>query len=157
MSTDWKNELTIVRVLDAPREKVWRACSEPAALQQWWGLPSDATMPACAVDFRVGGAMLCRIERPGDQVLWFKWTYRKIVAGELLVMEQHFSDEAGRELDTVERPASTVTLRFEDMDGKTKLTVTHAGMASEVHHVEHFKAGWSESLDRLAASLARSG
>jgi uncharacterized protein YndB with AHSA1/START domain len=155
MSADWKNELTIVRVLDAPRDKVWRACSEPRALQQWWGLPTDATMPACAVDFRVGGSMLCRIERPGDTVLWFKWTYREIVPGERLVMEQHFSDESGADRDSAERPASTVTLLFEDMGGKTKLTVTHLGMASEVHHVEHFKAGWSESLDRLVASLAR--
>jgi hypothetical protein len=39
------------------------------------------------------------------------------------------------------------------MGGKTKLTVTHAGMASEAHPVEQFKEGWSQSLDRLAGSL----
>ncbi|HEY2070363.1 MAG TPA: SRPBCC domain-containing protein [Rhizomicrobium sp.] len=156
MTTEPENALTIVRMLDAPRAKIWRALREPEALKQWWGMPTDATMPICNVDFRVGGALLCAIDRPGDPRLWFKWTYREIVEGERLVLEQHFSDETGRELDTPDRPASTVTLSLEDMNGKTKLTVTHVGMASELYRVEDFKEGWSQSLDRLADSLARS-
>ncbi|HXC55698.1 MAG TPA: SRPBCC domain-containing protein [Rhizomicrobium sp.] len=155
MTTESKNELTIVRVLDAPREKVWRACRDVEALRQWWGQPKDATMPTCQVDFRVGGALLCEIEPTDGAKLWFKWIYREIVEGEFLVLEQHLSDAHGRELDSPERPVSTVTLRLEDMNGKTKLTVTHVGMASDVYRVEAFKQGWSQSLDRLAASLAQ--
>ena len=154
MTTEPKNELTIVRVLDAPREKVWRACREPDALKEWWGLPNDATMPVCKIDFRVGGVLHIQVEQPDGSKLWFKWIYREIVAGERLVLEQHFSDEAGRELDSREWPASTVTLRFEDVSGKTKLTVVHAGMASEKNPVELYEEGWSQSLDRLAKRLA---
>ncbi|HJW41931.1 MAG TPA: SRPBCC domain-containing protein [Rhizomicrobium sp.] len=154
MTTDLKNELTIVRILNAPRDKVWQACSEPGALSQWWGQPTAATMPTCKVDFRIGGSLLCEIEPPDGKRLWFKWTYREIVAGEKLVLEQHSSDESGRDFDSPDRPASTVTLRLEDMSGKTKLTVVHAGMASEVYTVEMFTAGWSQSLDRLVDSLA---
>ncbi|HEY1708440.1 MAG TPA: SRPBCC domain-containing protein [Rhizomicrobium sp.] len=153
MNTELKNELTIVRVLNAPRERVWRACRESEALKQWWGQPKDATMLICEVDFRVGGSLLCGIERPGDARIWFKWTYREIVDGEELVMEQHLSDETGSERDSTDFPASMVTLRLEDMNGKTKLTIVHAGMASEVNRVENFKEGWSQSLDRLAESL----
>ncbi len=154
MSADTKNELTIVRVLNAPREKVWRACSEADALSQWWGLPKGATMPVCKVDFRVGGALLFEVDRNSVK-FWFKCVYKEIVKGERLVMEQHLSDEKGRELDSPRRPVSMITLCFEDLDGKTKLTVVHAGMASEEHPVENFKTGWSQSLDRLAGSLAR--
>ncbi|HEX4302106.1 MAG TPA: SRPBCC domain-containing protein [Rhizomicrobium sp.] len=153
MTADTENRLTIVRVLGAPREKVWRALREPEALAQWWGLPDGAAMPTCTIDFRVGGALHCRILHDGAEI-WFKWIYREIVEGEWLVMEQHFSDAAGRELDSAARPVSTITLRLEDMDGKTKLTVTQAGMASGVHPVEAYKQGWSESLGRLAESLA---
>ena len=153
MNTELKNELTIIRVLDAPREKVWRACREPEALRQWWGQPKGATMPVCKVDFRVGGALHVEVEPPGGARLWFKWIYRAIVEGETLVLEQHSSDEKGRELDTPGRPASTITLHLEDQNGKTKLTITHAGMASEVHPLEQYKEGWSQSLDRLADSL----
>jgi uncharacterized protein YndB with AHSA1/START domain len=154
MNTARKNELTIVRLLDAPREKVWRALSEPQALMQWWGLPRDAAMPVCTADFRVGGTLHAKIEHDG-MTLWFKWIYREIVAGTGLVMEQHYSDESGRELDSAERPVSTIALRLEDADGKTKLTVTQRDMASHVHRVEDFEAGWGESLDRLAESLAQ--
>jgi uncharacterized protein YndB with AHSA1/START domain len=154
MNTDLKNELTIVRVLNASRERVWRACREPEALKEWWGLPNGATMPFCKVDFRVGGTMHIQVELPDGAKLWFKWLYREIVEGEKQVLEQHFSDEAGRELDSAEWPASMVTLRFEDLNGKTKLTVVHAGMASERNPIELYKEGWSQSLDRLAKSLA---
>jgi uncharacterized protein YndB with AHSA1/START domain len=155
MTVDPKNALTIVRMLNAPREKVWRACSAPEALVQWWGMPTAANMPTCKIEFRVGGAMLCEIEPSDGTRLWFKWIYREIVEGERLVLEQHYSDANGRELDSPERPASTVTLRLEDMDGKTKLTIVHAGMASHLYPVEAYKAGWSQSLDRLADCLAR--
>jgi uncharacterized protein YndB with AHSA1/START domain len=152
MTTALKNELTIIRVLDAPRAKVWRACSEIDALKAWWGMPNDASMPTCKVDFRVGGSMLCEIVHEGSAI-WFKWIYREIVEGEKLVLEQHFSDQDENELDSVDRPASTITLRLEDMNGKTRLTVVHADMASEKYPVEDYKEGWSQSLDRLAASL----
>jgi uncharacterized protein YndB with AHSA1/START domain len=153
---DVKNELTIVRLLDAPRAKVWRALREVDALKQWWGLPKGATMPTCKLDFRIGGAMLCEIEPSNGERIWFVWIYREIVDGERLVLEQHASDADGRELDTPDRPASLVTVTLEDADGKTRLTVTHAGMASAKYRVEDFKAGWSQSLDRLDQHLTGS-
>ena len=155
MTADLKNELTIVRLLDAPREKVWRACRNVEALKQWWGLPTGAVMHTCKVDFRVGGAMLCEIEPPDGTRLWFKWLYREIVEGERLVLEQHFSDAGGRDRDSPERPVSTVRLSLEEVNGKTKLTVTHTGMASERYRVEDFREGWSQSLHRLDTHLAR--
>ncbi|MGN6149061.1 MAG: SRPBCC family protein [Rhizomicrobium sp.] len=150
-----ENELTIVRMLDAPRAKVWRACSEAQALRQWWGMPTGATMHTCKLEFRVGGAMLCEIEPPGGARLWFKWTYRDIVEGERLVLEQHFSDAGGRELDSVDRPASMVKLTLEEANGQTKMTIIHTGMASKKYRVEDFKEGWSQSLRRLQEHLAK--
>jgi uncharacterized protein YndB with AHSA1/START domain len=155
MSTGPGNEVTIVRVLDAPRDKVWRALEEPEALARWWGLPMVATMLSCKVDFRLGGTLHCAIAMPGNPTFWFKWIYREIVAGERLVLEQHFSDASGAELDSAARPVSTITLVLEDTGAKTQLTVEHAGMASDAHRVEDYRQGWSESLDRLAASLAQ--
>jgi uncharacterized protein YndB with AHSA1/START domain len=153
MSTEADNELVIVRVLDAPRAQVWRACTEVAALKQWWGLPAGATMPTCKLDLRVGGAMLCEIEHGGTR-LWFKWTFLEIVEGERLVMRQHISDADGRELVSPERPVSTVRLSLEDLNGKTRLTVTQTGMASPAHRIADFREGWSQSLHRLDAHLA---
>jgi len=154
MSTLEKNELPIVRLYGAPRAKVWGACTQAEALRHWWGLPTGATMPTCKLDFCVGGALLCEIAQPGNPPIWFKWIYREIAEGERLVLEQHASDAAGRELDTADRPVSTVILTLEDVGGKTKLTVTHTGMASAKFRVWQFEAGWGQSLDRLQSHLA---
>lgn len=155
MSNGLKDELTIVRMLNAPRDKVWRACREAEALSQWWGLPDDATMLSCQVDFRLGGALQIGVQQPGRPAIFFKCIYRDIVEGEQLVMEQHLCDEAGREKDSPDWPATTITLRLENADGKTRLTVVHAGLASGIATVENFTEGWSQSLDRLANSLTR--
>jgi len=154
MSTIEKNELTIVRLYDAPRAKVWRACTQAEALRHWWGLPTGAAMTTCTLDFRVGGALLCEIAQPGNPPIWFKWIYREIAPGERLVLQQHASDAGGRALDTADRPVSTVILTLEDANGQTKLTVTHKGMASAKFHVWQFEAGWGQSLDRLQHHLA---
>ena len=45
---------TITRTLNAPREVVWRAVSEPRHLVQWWG-PHGYTNAVTVYDFRVGG------------------------------------------------------------------------------------------------------
>ncbi|MGZ5929569.1 MAG: SRPBCC family protein [Rhizomicrobium sp.] len=153
--TTQKNEVTLVRLLNAPREAVWRAWREPEALRHWWGLPNGATMPTCTIDFRVGGVLHCEIAMLDRPRIWFKWIYREIVEAERLVLEQHFSDASARELDSPERPVSTITVRLEEANGKTKLTITHAGMASETYPAEMYQEGWSESLDRLAACLAQ--
>jgi uncharacterized protein YndB with AHSA1/START domain len=153
MTSDPKDELTIVRVLNAPREKVWRACSEVEALTQWWGLPDDASMLACTIDFRVGGALHIGVQMPGRPTMWFKSTYREIVEGETIVMVQQLSDATGNLLETPDWPPATITLRFEDVDGKTRLTVVHSGIASGLATIENFRGGWSESLDRLVRLL----
>ena len=31
------HEVGVARTLDAPRERVWRACSDAAQVMRWWG------------------------------------------------------------------------------------------------------------------------
>lgn len=49
--------ITISRVFDAPREKVWKAWTDPELIKKWWG-PKDFTAPRIEIDFRVGGKYL---------------------------------------------------------------------------------------------------
>ena len=48
--------LSLVRVFSAPREKVFRAWTDPAELKKWWG-PEEYTTPIVEVDLRAGGAI----------------------------------------------------------------------------------------------------
>ncbi|HWF00671.1 MAG TPA: SRPBCC domain-containing protein [Caulobacteraceae bacterium] len=154
MSLDPANELTMTRVFDAPREAVWRACREVEALKAWWGMPEGASMPHCTIDFREGGSLHFGTTRGGRPVMWFKCVYLSIVEPQTLIMEQHRSDEAGRVQDSDEWPASRISLQLEELGGKTRMTVTHAGMASGRATVADYRQGWTETLDRLARRLA---
>jgi len=47
-------ELVMERILDAPRERVWKAGTDPEQMMRWWG-PERFTAPVCKIDLRVGG------------------------------------------------------------------------------------------------------
>jgi len=158
-TTSTKQELVIERVFDAPRELVWRAWTEPDLFMRWWG-PKGYTTPHCEIDLRVGGKFLNCMHSSEGQDIWSTGTYREIVPLERIVCTDSFADEKGNVV-----PAShygmpddialemLVTVTFEDLGGKTRMTLWHEGLpAGEMS--EGAQQGWSESFDKLAESLA---
>jgi len=153
-------EVTIRRTFDAPRELVWKAWTEPERMMRWWG-PKRFTSPAYKTDLRVGGEYLGCMRSPEGQDYWSKGVFREIVEPERLVMTDSFADPEG---NTV--PASyygmsgdwpvemLVTVTFEDVDGKTKLTLRHSGIEGmSAEDRDNMQQGWSESFDKLAEAL----
>jgi hypothetical protein len=47
-------EILIERIINAPRELVWEAWTDPKHLEKWWG-PNGFTTTTKEFDFRVGG------------------------------------------------------------------------------------------------------
>jgi len=126
---------------------------------RWWG-PNGYSCPACKIDFRVGGSWLACMRSNDGQDIWSTGVYREIVPQERIVCTDSFADAEGNVV-----PAShygipgdfpsemLLTVTFEEGNGKTKMTLRHAGLpAGEMS--EGANAGWNESLDKLAASLA---
>jgi uncharacterized protein YndB with AHSA1/START domain len=155
-----ERELVITREFNAPRELVWKVWTDPERMKRWWG-PQNFTAPVCKIDFHVGGAYLYCMRSPEGQDYWTTGVYREIVPLERIVCTDSFADEKG---DRV--PAShygmggdwpselLVTVTFEDHEGKTKLTLRHAGIpAGEMSDLT--KAGWNESFDKLAEALGK--
>ena len=150
--------LAITRVLDAPRILVFRAWTEREHLVNWWGQPKGATMPYCRGDVRVGGGLHFRVNLPDGNVVWGKSVYREIVEPARVVLLDYFSDEHG---NIVEPPPglpkeSVITATFVERDGRTTVTVEHAGaeQASKEDQAA-YQQGWGESLDRMAEDLAK--
>lgn len=155
-----RNELTITRVFDAPRERVWRAWTEPEVLKRWSG-PEGFTLPVCRIDLRVGGAYLFCMRSPEGQDFWSTGVYREIVSPERLVCTDSFADEKGNVVPashygmTGDFPLELqVTVTFEDQDGRTLMTLRHAGMPAG-EHGEMAAAGWNGSFDKLAAVVTQ--
>ena len=82
------NVLAFTRVLNAPRQLVFRIWTQPAHLVRWWG-PNDFTLPACEVDFRVGGKYKFCMRAPDGSDHWVWGRYQEIVEPERLVFSWH--------------------------------------------------------------------
>lgn len=57
-------DLTISRVIKAPRAKVWNAWTDPASFEQWW-LPEPYTCKVVEMDLRPGGALITEMSENG--------------------------------------------------------------------------------------------
>jgi uncharacterized protein YndB with AHSA1/START domain len=53
-------EVTLTRIIDAPRALVWAAWTEPKHMAQWWG-PHHFTNPVCEMDVRSGGKLMINL------------------------------------------------------------------------------------------------
>jgi uncharacterized protein YndB with AHSA1/START domain len=115
--TTWAldREIVLVRVLDAARDSVFAAWTDPASFCQWFG-PEGFSCIVHEMDARAGGR--ARFDMiVGDTVFTNRFDYLEVVPGERLVMD-HGSDVD----DDAARFRVTVTLD-EQGDGKTVLTL----------------------------------
>jgi uncharacterized protein YndB with AHSA1/START domain len=153
-----EGELVIERIFDAPRERVWKAWTDPELLMRWWG-PEGFTAPVIQVDLRVGGKYLYCMRSPDGKDYWSTGVYREIVAPERFVATDSFADEYGNVVPATYYGMSSeypgeylVTMTLEEQGGKTALTLVHAGMPSGEDR-ESARAGWTGSFDKLAAAV----
>jgi len=159
---DKKEEITIIRIFDAPRELVWKAWTEPEHMMRWWG-PKDFTSPVCLIDLRVGGEYLNAMRSPQGKDFWSKGVYREVVAPERMVMTDSFADESGNVVSASYYGMSPkwpmellITVTFEEDNGKTKQTLKHSGIAGiSAKDRTDMMQGWSESFDKLADYLTK--
>jgi uncharacterized protein YndB with AHSA1/START domain len=134
--------LTLTRILDAPRELVFRAWTEPEHLMQW-SAPHGFTVTHADGELKPGGKWRSCMRSPDGKDLWLGGTYLEIAPPERLVFT-HGWDEDGPGRET------TVTVTLEDHNGKTRLTLQQSGFPSMAERDGH-EGGWSETLERLAA------
>lgn len=141
-----EREVTIVRVLDAPPDLVYRAWTEPQRMQRWFG-PKVFTNPVCELDVRVGGAWRIVMQAPDGTQYPCGGVYREVTPGERLVFTNIALTEEGKPLID-----GLTSVTFEEEDGKTKLTLVTRGTGLEPRTaamLQGMEAGWSQSLDKL--------
>jgi uncharacterized protein YndB with AHSA1/START domain len=151
------HEIKFTRVFDAPRDRVWRAWTDPEILKLWCG-PKNYTVPLYSVDLRVGGKTFNCIRTAEGQEICSAGTYLEIVEGKHLLITDNFSDKEGNIV-----PASTygmfidwpsdakIDLTFEDLEGKTLLSLKQFNVPVEDSDLT--EKGWKEYLDRLEEYL----
>ena len=146
-------ELVLSRLIDAPREKLFRAWTEPALVKQWFA-PLPYTTPVVELDLRPGGVSFVVMRGPDGKEFPNRGVYLEIVKNERIV----FTDAYCKAWEPSEKPFMTVILTFAEEDGKTRYTarVLHWTVADrETHEQMGFHQGWGICADQLAALAAK--
>jgi uncharacterized protein YndB with AHSA1/START domain len=153
--TDISYELVLERILDAPRDKVYRCWTEPELLKQWFA-PKPWTTTAAELDVRPGGASNVVMRSPEGQDFPNPGVYLEVVPNERLVM----TDAFGPGWKPAGKPFMVAEVRFEDAGpGKTKYTATARHWNEESrqqHEAMGFHEGWgicARQLEALAKTI----
>ncbi len=137
-------QIVSTRVLAAPRERVFRAWTEPDHLTRWWG-PKGFTSTFEEFDPRPGGEWRFVLHAPNGADYKNKSVFVEVVKPERIVF-QHVSG-----------PRFQVTATFTEQAGGTRLTFEMLfETAAECEKGKKYAIEANEqNLDRLEAELAR--
>jgi uncharacterized protein YndB with AHSA1/START domain len=143
---DLRKDVTLTRLVAAPRERVFKAWTDPKQLAKWWG-PRHFTNPVCELDARVGGALYIVMRGPDGNDYPMKGIFREVVPPEKLAFTNIAMDVEGNHL-----LEGFTTVTFADENGKTRMTVT-TGASGLVHIAEQMlegmEEGWAQTLEGL--------
>jgi uncharacterized protein YndB with AHSA1/START domain len=139
-------QLTITRVLNAPRSLVFKVWTQPEHFSRWLG-PKDFTTIGCQMNVQVGGMYRACIRSPEGTDHWMQGVYREVIEPERLVFTFAWEDE-----NSQPKHETLVTVTFEEQDNKTLMTFHQAIFESTESRNSHH-SGWSECFDRLTTYL----
>jgi uncharacterized protein YndB with AHSA1/START domain len=157
VKTPSNRELVISRIIDAPRERVFKAWTDPGLLKQWFA-PLPYTTPAAELDVRAGDASLVVMRDPAGNDLPNRGVYLEVSRSHRK-RTARLTDAYTKATEPSEKPFMTVILTFEDQGGKTKYTarVLHWTVADrETHEKMGFHEGWGQCADQLEAVVTKS-
>jgi len=138
--------MKIERTFQAPAEAVFDAWTSEEVMRRWFHGEHHWQTPHAEVDLRPGGKVRVVMRDPVEEAdhgggghcaaidrprrLGFTWTW---------------DVESDRE--------TLIELDFEEVDGATKVTMTHSGLRDQESVTSH-EGGWNNALDNLGEALA---
>ncbi|MEH3125817.1 SRPBCC family protein [Agrobacterium cavarae] len=148
-----RHELVLMREIDAPREKIFRAWTDPELLKQWF-CPKPWGVSHAELDVRSGGSSVIVMNGPNGEVVDNRGVYLEVVPNEKIV----FTDAFKTAWVPSEKPFMTGIVLLEPLgDGKTKYTAMARHWTEEdkkTHEAMGFHEGWGAATDQLAALVA---
>jgi uncharacterized protein YndB with AHSA1/START domain len=135
-------ELTVSRLIDAPRALVFKAWTDADQMARWWGPKGFVTVDYEA-DIRPGGTYRYRMRSPRGTDHRKRGVYREIVEPERIVFTFAWEDAQGNL-----GPETLVTVTFAAVGAKTQLTLHQSGFASTTWRDDHV-TGWTSCLERF--------
>jgi uncharacterized protein YndB with AHSA1/START domain len=144
-------QLTLTRIVNAPRTRVYQAFTDPDHFSKWWG-PFGNSLPRDQIEFdvRPGGFQQWSEYFPEDPEIWTKGRIdlTEVIEDEVLDGVMRISGQLPNDFKGFE---TRMRVEFYDeADGRTRLEVRQ-WLPEE--YVAPSVNGWGESFAKLDASL----
>jgi uncharacterized protein YndB with AHSA1/START domain len=137
--------ITLVRLIAASPETVFKALTTPEGIKSWWG-PDDGPVLLAEVDARVGGRFRIRFRQSSGSEHECSGEYLEVALHKRLVM-------SWRWLGGAEDPGvSRLVFDIRPTEAGVELTLTHSHLHSDETRDTH-EHGWSGALDKLQANF----
>lgn len=145
--------LRLVRVFDAPRERVFDAWTDAEQFKAWM-CPPGAGLDRVELDPRPGGTWLAHGYAPDGSRFAKSGVYREVKRPERLVFTWPYQGDGS--CTSGNGQETTVEITFRALGGKTEMTLVHGPFGDQVGFRGH-NEGWNGSFDKLTAFLAKAG
>jgi uncharacterized protein YndB with AHSA1/START domain len=149
ITTPGDRDVRIERIFNAPRDRVWRAMTDPELIAQWWGRGNKLVVER--FDLERGGHWRF-VEHSDHGVHGFEGRFAEVVPPERVVQTFEWDGMPGH--------VALETLTLEDLgDGRTRLVTTSLFLTAEDRDgmlQSGMEGGVNESyaaLDRVLAKL----
>lgn len=143
VSTPTDRTIHIERIVDAPRERVWQAFTDPALLAQWWGRGNRLVVERYELE---RGGHWRFVEHGEDGVHGFEGRFREVTPPERLARTFEWDGMPGY--------VAIETAVFEDLgDGRTRIVTTSLFHTTEER--DGMLGAMGDGLDRSYAALDR--
>jgi uncharacterized protein YndB with AHSA1/START domain len=140
-------ELVIERLIDAPRDFVFRTWIDPRMALIWWG-PPESPATHVQIDLRIGGQWSGRLRNAEGNEVRQRGILREVLPPQRIVFTFIWEDATWRGQE------SLVSIHFAEESDRTRMTLNERPFRSrelrDANVVE-----WSHAIDRFAALLAR--
>jgi uncharacterized protein YndB with AHSA1/START domain len=145
-------DLTVSRVIKAPRAAVWAAWADPASFEQWW-VPAPTICRVRAMDLRAGGSFRTEISEDGAP-------FGPHITGCFLAVDTLerivYTDALVAGWRPAEASFVTAVITLADHPDGTEYTATamHRNVADRNQHEElGFHDGWGTVIRQLASHV----
>jgi len=137
-----KTSLEIKRLINAPRNRVYAAWTNPKQLTEWFG-PENVRTRDLVAETRAGGKFRWDLTNPEGEEMTVEGEYRDLQPGRKIVFTWQWQDD-----ETWENRNSVVTVELSDAAGGTELRLLHEQLPSEESRDNH-NEGWNSLLNKL--------
>jgi|ERR1017187_8012189 uncharacterized protein YndB with AHSA1/START domain len=137
--------LQLKRTFQAPRDRVFRAWTDPKELALWFRASPDYSTRVPVLDFRVGGKYCLELRHKDGNVHRLAGTYREIKPPEKIVFTWRWEQDPNAY-------DSLVTVEFRDLGQSTEIALHHEQFPN-VEECEKHNQGWNGCFDQFVKYL----